>query len=83
MSLRIKHVKKALVVIFCMVIIFTIFNFISTDTMLDVANAIEYKLGVYSNIDVEKVRSFFTTISSGILGSAIVAMHTQFCMTLA
>jgi len=74
MNLRIKHVKKALGVIFCMIIIFTIFNFISTDTMIDVGNSIEYKLGVHSNIDVEKVRSFITTISSGIIGSAIVAM---------
>ncbi|WKT76880.1 hypothetical protein [Lysinibacillus fusiformis] len=74
MNLRIKHVKKAINVIFAMLFIFTIFNFISTDIMLHIGNAVEHKLGVHSNIDVEKVRSFFTTISSGILGSAIVAM---------
>lgn len=74
MVLRIKHVKIALGIIFIMLIIFTIFNFISTDIMLYIGNAIEYKLGVHSNIDVEKIRSFITTISSGVLGSAIVAM---------
>ncbi|MES5865872.1 hypothetical protein [Bacillus cereus group sp. RP32] len=74
MILRIKHVKIALGIIFIMLIIFSIFNFISTDIMLYIGNAIEYKLGVHSNIDVEKIRSFITTISSGVLGSAIVAM---------
>lgn len=74
MNLRIKHVKKALGVIFAMLIIFTIFNFISTEAMLYVGNTIEGNLGLHTNIDVEKVRSFITAISSGILGSAIVAM---------
>ncbi|MCM3146118.1 hypothetical protein [Brevibacillus sp. MER 51] len=74
MHLRIKHVEKALGVIFTMFIVFTIFSFISTETMLYVGNAIEYKLGIHSNIDVEKVRSFILAISSGVLGSAIVAM---------
>ncbi|NMA84560.1 MAG: hypothetical protein GX962_11965 [Epulopiscium sp.] len=57
-----------------MFIIFTIFNFVSTSTLLYLGNLIECKLGIYSNIDVEKVRSFITTISSGILGSVIVAV---------
>lgn len=74
MSLRIKHVKRALGAIFVMLIIFTVFNFISTEAMLSLGNTLESKLGLHTNVDVEKVRSFITAISSGILGSTIVAM---------
>lgn len=74
MNLRIKHVKKALGVIFSMFIIFTIFNFISAEDLLYIGNNIEDKLGLHTNLDVETVRSFITVISSGILGSSIVAM---------
>ncbi|WP_413406697.1 hypothetical protein [Paenibacillus amylolyticus] len=74
MHLRIKHLEKAIFIIIFMFVVFTYFNFISTEKMIYIGNVIEKKLGLHFEADVEKVRSFIMAISSGILGSAIVAM---------
>ena len=73
-----KEIYIALNIIFDMFVLFTIFNFISTESLLFIGNSIENFFSFHTNWDVEKVRTFVTTITSGILGSTIVAMVFYF-----
>lgn len=69
-----KHIIIAIIICTLSITIYTIFQFISTKILLEVGDIIESLFGFTSRIDVDDVRSYIITLSSGIFISTIVAL---------
>lgn len=69
-----KHIIIAIIICTLSITIYTIFQFISTKILFEVGDIIESLFGFTSRIDVDDVRSYIITLSSGIFISTIVAL---------
>lgn len=74
MFIKRKNIKSGLLVAFVALGIYLLFLSIKTETLISIGNGIEGIFGVCSDFDVEIFREAIKTITSGIFGSALVAV---------
>ena len=68
------HIIIATIVCIISISIYTIFQFISLDRLLEIGNNLESILGIKTEVSVDNIRTYVITLTSGIFISTIVAL---------
>lgn len=68
------HIIIATIICIISISIYTIFQFISLDRLLEIGNNLESILGIKTEFSVDNVRAYIITLTSGIFISTIVAL---------
>ena len=74
MKIKKRNIELATSVSIIMLLVLAYVHFADEEELFRVGNRIEEILHIYTNISVVKMQSFIEVVTSGVLGSALVAL---------
>ena len=74
MKIKKRNIELATSVSIIMLLVLAYVHFADEEELFSVGNRIEEILHIYTNISVVKMQSFIEVVTSGVLGSALVAL---------